>query len=404
MNTLLDEDEVMLKESAATLLGAESPASLVRSAEASDLKYSPELWRRVADLGWCGLCLPEEYDGQGAPLAWLGLLLEEVGRHIAPIPLATSSAAALTIARFGIGSQREILRSVASGESILSWAVQESGGAWNIDAVSMPGRVDGDDVVLDGTKLFVDGADAATHFLVAIRRQPDDAIGIALVDARAAGIASKRLVNMAKGDQATVSFRNVRIPRSQVIGGWSRGRDALTFLMQLAAVFSASLMAGAARRVTEMSAEYSNIRFAFGQPIGSFQSLQHMVADMLITVDAVELLSREALWRIDSGLPAEIEVAQAKSFGSQHCITVCRSAQQLHGGMGFMIEFDLNLWYRRVVSWSLCAGTAYEHRRIIASHLLDRPGHMRLDDCHPEVGDEQGRLEGHNKTELEAVK
>lgn len=383
MNTLLDEDEMALRESAASFLAAESPPTLVRAAEASEAKYSMELWRRVAALGWCGLCLPEECGGQAAPLTWLGLLLEEAGRHIAPIPLATSSAAALSIARYGSVEQRKFLESVATGESILSYAIQEALGAWHVDAVSMAARVEGDHIVLTGTKLFVDGAGFATHLLVAVRQQHGSAIGLVLVDARSAGIETKRLVNTAKGDQAIVTFDNVRIPASRLIGGWNHGRDAVSYLMQLAAVFNASQMAGAARRVTEMSAEYSCVRFAFGQPIGSFQSLQHMVADMLIAVDGTELLAREALWRIDKGLAAEIEVSQAKSFGNQHCVAACRSAQQLHGGMGFMIEFDLNLWYRRVVTWSLCAGTNYEHRRVVASHLLDQPGHMRLDDCHP---------------------
>ena len=131
-----------------------------------------------------------------------------------------------------------------------------------------------------------------------------------------------------------------------------------------------------------MSAKYSGDRFAFGQPIGSFQSLQHMVADMLIAVDGTELLAREAFWRIQNDLPAELEVSQAKAFANIHCVTTCRSAQQLHGGIGFMREFDLNLWYRRVVTWSLSCGSTYEHRRAVAQSLLDNPGHARLDDCH----------------------
>ena len=124
------------------------------------------------------------------------------------------------------------------------------------------------------------------------------------------------------------------------------------------------------------------VRIAFKQPIGSFQSIQHMAADMTIAVDGTALLAREALWRLDSDLPADLEVSQAKAFANQHCVSTCRSAQQIHGGMGFMMEFDLHLWYRRVVSWSLYAGTTFEHRRVVSHLLLDSPGQVRLDDCH----------------------
>jgi alkylation response protein AidB-like acyl-CoA dehydrogenase len=383
MDTLLNDDEAMIKETAATFLSAQSPTSLVRSAEASANKYSPELWASIAELGWCGLCLPEACGGQAAPVTWLGLLLEEVGRHVAPIPLAVSSAAALTIARFGSSAQQDMLAKVTSGELILTYAIQERDGAWNLDAISTTGRMEGEEVVLDGMKSFVDSVSAAGKLLVAFRNKQDGALGLALVDSASPGLQVHKLVNTAKSDQAAVVLDGVRVPSERLVGGWDKGEAAARYLMQLAAMFTASQMAGAARRATEMAVEYSKIRFAFGQPIGSFQSLQHMAADMIIAVDGTELLAREALWRIEKGLPAELEVSQAKAFGNQHCVATCRSAQQIHGGMGFMMEFDLHLWYRRVVTWSLSAGTTYEHRRIVSGLLLDKPGHMRLDDCHP---------------------
>jgi alkylation response protein AidB-like acyl-CoA dehydrogenase len=128
----------------------------------------------------------------------------------------------------------------------------------------------------------------------------------------------------------------------------------------------------------EFAVEYAKQREAFGQPIGAFQAIQHLAADMLIAVDGAELLVREALWRLGEGLPASVEVSQAKAFASDKCVFVGRSAQQIHGGLGFMMECDLQLWYRRIVAFSLRCGSAREHRQRVAAALLDQPGKVRL--------------------------
>jgi alkylation response protein AidB-like acyl-CoA dehydrogenase len=117
---------------------------------------------------------------------------------------------------------------------------------------------------------------------------------------------------------------------------------------------------------------------AFGQPIGAFQSLQHMRADALLWIDGGSLLTFEALWRMDQGLPASVETSQAKAFCNEKCQAVVRMGQVIHGGMGFMTEFDLHLWYRRVCAWTMRLGTAYEHRALIARALLDVPGTVVL--------------------------
>ena len=148
--------------------------------------------------------------------------------------------------------------------------------------------------------------------------------------------------------------------------------------MDLSAVLYASMMAGAGQRTLDMAVAHAKQREAFGQPIGAFQAIQHLCANMVNAIDGTTMLSREALWRTDQKLPYRVNVAQAKSFGNEQCMMVVRSAQQIHGGMGFIRDFDLNLWYRRVASWSLRGGTAAEHRRTIAAALLDQPGKVRI--------------------------
>ena len=137
-------------------------------------------------------------------------------------------------------------------------------------------------------------------------------------------------------------------------------------------------MVGAAAEATHRAVEYAKGRNAFGQAIGAFQAIQHMAADMTIGVDGAQLLVREAIFRLGEGLPARVEVAQAKAFASEKCLAAVRMAQQIHGGIGFIAEFDQQLWYRRVAAWSLRCGTAPEHRLLVAESLLDRQGPVRL--------------------------
>ncbi|WP_144113948.1 acyl-CoA dehydrogenase family protein [Paraburkholderia sp. BCC1886] len=378
MNVLPEREQLEIQHAVAEFLLAECPASLVRRCEDEGADYARSLWRTFSELGWLTLSLPAEYGGQALPLSHLGLMFEEIGRHIAPLPILATLVSALTIARHGDEVQRQILTSVGQGESILSFAVQESDGVWREDAIHMRARREADHYVLNGTKHFVDHFGESACCLV-VCRLDDGELGILLVDPRTAGVSTERLVPLAKDGQTVVRFEQVRVPVERLLGAQGQSAEAVGYLMDLAAVFSATLMQGAARRAMEIAVDYVNHRDAFGQPIGSFQAIQHMAADMLNAVDGTQLLAREALWRLDAGLPASVEVSQAKAFANEHCLRVVRCAQQMHGGLGFITECDINLWYRRVASWSLRAGTVYEHRERVAQALLDAPGLVRLD-------------------------
>jgi alkylation response protein AidB-like acyl-CoA dehydrogenase len=378
MNVLLDEEEALIKTSAGEFLAAESTPAVVRAAEKDPLRHAQALWDKFAELGWLGVSLPEAYGGQGLPLSYMGLVFEELGRHIAPLPVHATLVPALVIAKHGSEAQKKsLLPRVADGSLMLSWALQEADGRWAADAVAMTGRMEGANLVLDGTKHFVDNFGNAGKCLVVFRLQQAGESGLraVLVDTASPGIQAEELVPTAKDREDRVRFENVRVPAANLVGEDSA---AVRDLMDYAAVFHAALMEGAARRAMEISVAYVNEREAFGQPIGAFQAIQHMAADMVNAVDGTQLLTREAIWRLGEGLPASVEVAQAKSFANLKCLMVARCCQQMHGGIGFILDTDINLWYRRVVSWGLRAGTTYEHRQLIASSLLDVPGKVRL--------------------------
>ena len=379
MDILLDDQEVQIKEAASEFLAGECSSALVRKIETDTLQYSPALWTKFAENGWLQLCLSEKNGGEALPLTYLGLLFELVGYHIAPIPLHATMVPAMVIDRHGSPEQQQLLQGVLAGELILSHAVAERNGRWTTDSIVLDGRVQGNELVLNGVKSFVGSFRASQLCLVLYRdAQAPHNLGAVLVPTNAQGLSSEALVSMAKDGEANLKFDNVRVPLNARIGQSADGNAIAHEIMDLSAVLYASMMAGAGQRTLDMAVAHAKQREAFGQPIGAFQAIQHLCANMVNAIDGTTMLSREALWRMDQQLPFRVNVAQAKSFGNEQCMMVVRSAQQIHGGMGFIRDFDLNLWYRRVASWSLRGGTAAEHRRTIAAALLDQPGKVRI--------------------------
>ncbi|MDB5944853.1 MAG: hypothetical protein JWQ13_4419 [Ramlibacter sp.] len=376
MDVLPDEQERLIQETAREFFAAEATPALVRAAEKDPRRYSPELWGKLCALGWLGVSLPESCGGQGLPLSYAGLLMEEAGRHIAPVPLHSTLTSALALARFDAGRYRELLAQVIAGKVILSFALQGRDGGWRADGRGLASTRAGKGTVLNGERCFVDNFRIADKCLLLYEAKSGPEV--ALVDTRRAGIECVDLVTTAKDSQALVRFADVLVEPDEVVASGQHAARLARDLCDVAAALMASQLAGTARRDMEFAVEYAKQREAFGQPIGAFQAIQHLAADMLIAVDGAELLVREALWRLGEGLPASVEVSQAKAFASDKCVFVGRSAQQIHGGLGFMMECDLQLWYRRIVAFSLRCGSAREHRQRVAAALLDQPGKVRL--------------------------
>ncbi len=379
MDILLDDQEVQIREAASEFLAGECTSALVRKIENDPLQYSPALWEKFAENGWLQLCLSDKNGGQELPLTYLALLFELAGYHIAPIPLHATMVPAMILDRHGNAEQQQLLQHVLSGELILSHAVTEANGRWTPESIKLEGRVEGNGLVLNGTKTFVGSYRASKQCLVVYREATaPHHLGVVLVPTDATGLSSDALVSMAKDGEANVQFNNVRVPLSARIGSPEQGNAIALEVMDFSSVLYASMIAGAGRRTLDMAVAHAKQREAFGQPIGAFQAIQHLCANMVNAIDGTTMLAREALWRMDQKLPYRVNVAQAKSFGNEQGMMVVRSAQQIHGGMGFIRDFDLNLWYRRVGSWSLRGGTAAEHRRTIAAALLDQPNKVRI--------------------------
>lgn len=383
MDVLLSEEEAMLKNGAREFLEAECPPDLARAMESDALGYPPELWRKMAELGWLGLALPEQYGGQGLPLRYLGILFEEAGRAIAPVPLHSTMVPALTIAADGAEQQRaQLLPPVIRGELILTWALLEQDPRFVPESIHAEAVADGDAFVITGAKQFVENVAAAGTCLVACRTAPaspaGEGISLFLVDTDTPGISTTPLVTIAHDAQSRVTFERVRVPRSSLVGELHQGWPIARRMVERGTALLCAQLLGAARKQAEMAIDYAKDRVAFGRPIGAFQSIAHACADMIIWIDGGGLLTYEALWRMDQGLPAGVEVAQAKAFCNDKCMAAGRLSNQIHGGIAFMKEFNLNLWFRRVAAMTMKMGTSFEHRAHVAAALMDQPGRVRL--------------------------
>ncbi len=383
MDVLLNDDENLIVDSAREFLTGECSTKLVREMEADALGYSRELWAKVAELGWQGMCMPEKVGGSDMPLVYLGLVLREAGRALAPIPLHSTAVATLAVARDGTAAQQEkYLPDVVAGKSVWTWAFTERDPRFVPEAVQMSATARGDNYALDGVKLFVDNFPQADYCVVVARTTAGSkgaqGLSLFIVDAKSKGISQKPLITLAKDKQSEVTFQDVLVPKANIIGAAGEGWPIVERMLDRGTALLCAQMVGAARKDIEMAIEYAKFRTAFGQPIGSFQSVQHTCADMQMWVDGGELLTFEALWKIDQGLPASVEVSQAKAFCNEKCEAAVRNSQSIHGGIGFMMEFDLQLWFRRVSAWTMRMGTSFEHRARIAHALIDIPGEVTL--------------------------
>ena len=373
MDLNLTQEQQLIRDAARDFLARECPGAHVRAMENDAQGYSPALWQSMAELGWMGLALPEEYGGVGSGFLELCLLLEEHGRYRVPSPfLATVVLCALPIAAFGKARQRSaILPAIAAGKQVLSYAECEANADWEASAISLTATARGADYVLSGEKLFVPYAAAAHTLLVASRTGGKGSNGITLflVDTASQGIACESMHTVARDHQDRVIFRGVRVPRTHVLGKAGQGWRIVEAIRRWGAAARCAEMIGGAGRVLDMTIEYANMREQFGRPIGSFQAIQHHCADMAVDVLGARFIAYEAIWRLSERLDASAEVSMAKAWVSDACQRVCALAHQVHGAIGFTQEHDLQLYSRAAEAASASFGDADLHREKIAERL-----------------------------------
>lgn len=373
----LTEEQEMLKTAARDFLEKECPKTHVRAMMVDEKGYSPELWKKMAELGWLGLVFPEEYGGAGMRFRDLTILFEEMGRALLPSPfLSTVLLAGMPILAAGTEEQKkEFLPKIARGEAIVALAVLEEDGDLWPGGIKIKAESRGDEYIINGTKLFVTDAKVADYMLCAARTKrsadPKEGITLFLVDAKEWGVYVAPLLTMDETrKQYEVSFSNVPVAAKNILGEVHRGWPILERAALQATAALCAEMVGAGEMVVETTVNYAKDRIAFGVPIGSFQALKHRMADMYSAMEYSRSLMEGAALAIDENDPdASIAVSMAKSYCGDACKKVCNEGIQIRGGIGFTWDHDMHLYFKRVRSADTAFGDSNYHRELIAQSL-----------------------------------
>ncbi len=362
-----DEQQAIAQE-ARRFLAAQCTRERRIAWDAQPAGYDDTFWRDVAALGWLGFGLPEGVGGQGASLADLGLLIEECGRAVAPFGVFAAIAGGLALQALGTPAQRRAwLPGAARGETLIGLAVAEA------DAVAAPAAFRttitrrGKQLRLDGEKRFVLQGVTAGAFLVAAR--DGRGVSLVLVPADTPGVTVTPIRTLAKDRQSTVRFRNVGLPGTAVCGAPRTAWPRVEKLRRTLAALLCADLAGGADAVLDMTVRYTGEREQFGAKLATFPAVQQMVAVMAIDLEGARHVTRQALWRLANGRPANREVAIAKAWTGRAYRDITLTAHQLHGGAGYVVEHELHRHSLRAKQAELLFGGTEEWLADLADHL-----------------------------------
>ncbi|HSF07702.1 MAG TPA: acyl-CoA dehydrogenase family protein [Methylomirabilota bacterium] len=353
----------LLVATARDFLAKHCPPEVVQGLALDARGFDDRLWRRMAELGWPGLLVPTVYGGSDGTMLDVILLVEEMGRAALPSPFVTSAvvATSLLVAAASAEQRERLLPALAAGERIATLALVEEAGSFDPEALTLHCEVPGR---LTGTKLFVKDAHVADDLIVALGGG-----NLLLLPADRPGIARLPL-DMLSGEKAfEVTFDAVEVRSADWLGAPGRGADALAAALTAGALARTAEMVGAAQRVLDLAVEHARTRVQGGRPIGGYQAIQHACADLVRDVDGSRGLLHVAAWMVSEGLPAGREVATAKAYASEACLTVARRGHQIFGAIGYCEEHPLHLLHKRIQAASVDFGDAASHLETVAREI-----------------------------------
>ena len=369
-----DQEQELLRQTVRDVLARHCSLDVVREMEDDAIGYPALLWTQLGELDLIGLLLPEAYGGSGMSLIEGVALYEELGRALAPTPHFVSAVlSGGVLASAGSEAQNEQwLRSVATGEAILSPAWLEPENGFSSRGVETRADTDGSGFRLNGLKRHVLFASSADR-LVVLARSGDGAeeIDLFLVDPTATGVTLRQQFSVASDTQYEVRLSDVVVSETDRIGpvgsGWATWQEVL----EPALVLLAAQAVGGARYALEITTQYAKDRYQFDKPLGSFQALAHYLADAVTNLDGAEQLVHEAAWAGASGRSLESLAPMAKLFACSTFRDITAMAQQLFGGIGFTLDFDIQLYFRRAKQQQLMWANDRTLEDAVAASLLD---------------------------------
>ena len=366
MNFEFPDELLQLRDQARRFLADRCPPSVPRRILDTDEPYAADLWRGIAEMGWTGAAIPEEYGGVGLGRLAVCVLAEELGRAVAPVPFSSSVYLATeAILLFGSEAQKQMwLPKLAAGDIIGTFALAERPGSSDprkLTAAVASGR-------LTGTKLAVPDGDIADIVVVAVNG--GSGAWLHLVDLKAAGVTRETVATFdPTRSHARIVFSGTE---ADPLPG-STGPATVRTVLDYAAVPMAFEQVGGAQAALDMANAYAKERFAFGRPIGSFQGIKHKLADMYIQVELARSNAYYGAWAVHtsaSELPIAASVARISACEAGWFVT--KENIQTHGGMGFTWQMDCHLYYRRAKLLSLALGGAREWKHRLVDELRAR--------------------------------
>lgn len=406
LNLDFTPEQDMLREAVRGLCGRLSPLERVRELEDDPDGIARELWDQLGELGLCGLMVPESLGGSEMSLIDGVVVYEELGRALAPVPHFVScvlSAAAIVAAGDGAGSPgpptspgsgsrggpvgdlptgaaAELLAEIASGAAIVTPAWLEPGGGFapkGVRLTTAEASADGG-FKLDGVKLHVAFAAAADHLLVLARTGPAPAeVDLFLVPAGADGLALEQCFSLASDTQYVVGFDEVELPAESRLGAAGAGWGIWEQAMAPGAVLAAAQAVGGAEHALEITAEYARNRHQFGKALAEFQAISHYLADARTNLDGARILVHQAAWAHSTGRDTSRLAPMAKLFACRVFRDITAMAQQVFGGLGFTVDYDIQLYFRRAKQLQLSWWDTQTCEDKIATTILGpRPGQL----------------------------
>ena len=369
-----DQEQELLRQTVRDVLGRHCSLDVVREMEDDPVGYPAGLWTQLGELDLIGLLLPEAYGGSEMSLVEGVALYEELGRALAPTPHFVSAVmSGGVLAAAGSDAQKEQwLRPVASGEAILTAAWLEPENGFSPSGVEARAEAEGTGFRLNGVKRHVAFASAADRLVVLARTGGGaNEVDLFLVDPAATGVVLRQQFSISSDTQYEVTLTDVVVGADDRIGpagsGWATWQEVL----EPALVLLAAQAAGGARYALEITTQYAKDRQQFDKPLGAFQALAHYLADAVTNLDGAEQLVHEAAWAGANGRPLTSLASMAKLFACSTFRDITAMAQQIFGGIGFTLDFDIQLYFRRAKQQQLMWANDRTLEGAVAGALFD---------------------------------
>ena len=372
MDFVLTDEQTAIGDLASQILTERSTPERVREIEGGDDWFDADLWTELAKADLLGLCLPAAHGGGGFGPFELALLLEQVGKAVAPVPVhATLALGALPLAEFGSAEQQAAwLPGVATGAVILTAALSEGGDGLPPAVPATVATASGEGWTLRGTKQFVPAAHLAARMLVPARTA-DGHSTVFLVDPGAPGVTLSRNTATSLEPLSTVVLDGVIVGPSDVVGEVDGGGVVTDHIVDLGIAGLCAMQAGVCENALRTTAAYTSSRRQFGSPIATFQAVAHRAADAYIDTEAIRLTAYQAAWRLGAGVPAGEALAIAKYWAGEGAHRVTHAAQHLHGGIGVDLDYPVHRTFRWARTIELQLGGPTVHLRRLGALLAD---------------------------------